>query len=93
MLTAFQGLLDMTDTLKEADDRWRAANPAKAARIPFDALVRSLQTFSNPTSMRGAEAVAPDYERAGYRRPFFMSPCRVHVASSCRHSVTIIENK
>jgi hypothetical protein len=38
VLAAFQRLLDMTDTLKKADDQWRAANPEKAAQIPSDAL-------------------------------------------------------
>jgi hypothetical protein len=37
-LTAFQKLLDMTDTLKEADDRWRAVHPDKAAHFGLDAL-------------------------------------------------------
>jgi inhibitor of KinA sporulation pathway (predicted exonuclease) len=37
VLTAFGRLLDMTDTLKKADDKWRVANPEKAAQIPFDA--------------------------------------------------------
>ncbi|MGA8696785.1 MAG: hypothetical protein WB689_23695 [Xanthobacteraceae bacterium] len=38
VLAAFQRFLDMTDILKAADDKWRAANPEKAAQIPFDAL-------------------------------------------------------
>jgi hypothetical protein len=35
-LAAFQRLLDMADTVKEADDQWRAANPEKAANIPLN---------------------------------------------------------
>jgi hypothetical protein len=31
-----QMFLDMVDRLKVADDRWRAANPEKAARFPPD---------------------------------------------------------
>lgn len=42
VLAAFQRFLDMADILKEADDQWRAANPEKAAQIPFDALGREL---------------------------------------------------
>ena len=38
VLAAFQKFLDTADILKEADDQWRANNPAKAAQIPFDAL-------------------------------------------------------
>jgi len=48
VVAAFQKLLDMTDALKEADDKWRAANPEKAAQIPFD-------TFSSELS----DALAP----------------------------------
>jgi hypothetical protein len=36
VLAAFQKLLDLTDTLKVADDEWRAAYPKKADEIPFD---------------------------------------------------------
>jgi len=35
---AFQNLLNRVDALKEADDKWRAANPGKAAQMPFDSL-------------------------------------------------------
>jgi hypothetical protein len=37
-LAAFQKFLDLADTLKAADDKWRAANPEKAAEIPVDAI-------------------------------------------------------
>ena len=45
---AFQRLLDMTDTLKKADDQWRAANPEKAARIPADAFGSELVVLLAP---------------------------------------------
>jgi hypothetical protein len=38
VLAAFQRFLDIADLLKEADDKWRAANPKMAAEIPFDCL-------------------------------------------------------
>jgi hypothetical protein len=38
VLAAFQKFLDLADTLKAADDKWRTVNPEKAAEIPFDAL-------------------------------------------------------
>jgi hypothetical protein len=37
-LAGLQRFLDMTDFLKEADDKWRATNPDKAAQFPFDTL-------------------------------------------------------
>jgi hypothetical protein len=40
VLAAYQRLFDITDTLKEADDQWRAANPEKAAQIAIS-VVRS----------------------------------------------------
>jgi hypothetical protein len=45
---AFDRLLDMTDTLKKADDQWRAANPEKAAQVPFDALGSELADLLAP---------------------------------------------
>jgi hypothetical protein len=48
VLAAFNRLLDMTDTLKKADDQWRADNPEKAAQIPFDALGSELGDLLAP---------------------------------------------
>ena len=36
VLAALQKLLDLTDMLKEADEKWRATNTEKAADIPVD---------------------------------------------------------
>jgi hypothetical protein len=47
-LAAFQRFLDMADTLRAADDKWRAVNPEKAAQIPFDALGPELGDVLTP---------------------------------------------
>jgi hypothetical protein len=48
VLAAFQKFLDLTDTLKAADDEWRAAYPEKAAKIPFDYLGPELGDLLTP---------------------------------------------
>ncbi len=48
VLAAFQKLLDLTDMLKAADDKWRAANPEKAGNIPVDLLGSELADVLHP---------------------------------------------
>ena len=48
VLAAFRRYLDMSDSLKAADDKWRIANPEKAAQIPFDALGPELGDVLTP---------------------------------------------
>jgi hypothetical protein len=48
VMIAFQRLLDMTDDLKPADDRWRADHPEKAAQIPFYTLGDELADLIQP---------------------------------------------
>jgi hypothetical protein len=48
ILAAFQRFLDLADILKAADDKWRTANPEKAAQIPFDALDPELGDVLTP---------------------------------------------
>jgi hypothetical protein len=48
VLAAFQRFLDIADGLKAADDKWRSANPEKAAQIPFNALDPELGDVLTP---------------------------------------------
>lgn len=52
-LAAFQRLLDMTESLKEADNQWRAANPERAAEIGVDALGDELAAALRPYLTQG----------------------------------------
>ena len=62
VLAAFQRFLDLIDTLKAADDEWRAAYPEKAAKIPFDYLGPELGDLLEPY-LKGSRAATLSFDK------------------------------